>query len=123
MELEGGGVKSQSVVTDFVNHMLEFESGTKKEVCNLIQYSVLALLPLMALNKGISYVVPESNDMKSSMEITFEVFGQAIAMLIGLMLVDRLVTYVPTYSGSIYEKGPILTIVLPLFMILLSLQL
>ena len=122
MDLEGGGSKSQSVVTGFMNHMLEFETDTKREVLNIIQYSVLALIPLVVLNKAVSNVVPEANDMKSTMEISIEVIGQTIAMLIGLMVIDRLVSYVPPYSGSEYEKRPLLTIVLPMFMILLSLQ-
>ena len=74
------------------------------------------------LNKGVSHVVPEANDMKSTMEISIEVIGQTVAMLIGLMIIDRLVVYVPTYCGNPYEKGTLLTVVLPMFMILLTLQ-
>jgi|UniRef100_A0A6C0BW00 hypothetical protein len=122
MDLEGGGPKPQSVVTGFMNHMLEFNSDTKRDLCNLIQYSVIALVPLMILNKGISGVVPEANDMKSTMEISIEVLGQTVAMLIGLMIIDRFIVYVPTYSGNPYEKASLLTVVLPLFMILLTLQ-
>ena len=122
MDLEGGGPKPQSVVTGFANHMLEFNSDTKNELCNLIQYTVIALVPLMLLNKGVSHLVPEANDMKSTMEISIEILGQTVAMLIGLMIIDRFVVYVPTYCGSPYEKSSLLTVVLPMFMILLTLQ-
>ena len=122
MDLEGGGAQPQSMVTGFTNHMLEFNSDTKRDLCNLIQYSVIALAPLMILNKGISNAIPEANDMKSTMEISIEVLGQTVAMLIGLMIIDRLIVYVPTYSGNPYEKGSLLTVVLPMFMILLTLQ-
>ncbi len=122
MDLEGGGPKPQSVVTSFANHMLEFNSDTKIELSNLIQYTVISLLPLIFLNKGISHLVPEANDMKSTMEISIEVLGQTVAMLVGLMIIDRFVVYIPTYSGSQYEKSSLLTVVLPMFMILLTLQ-
>ena len=122
MDLEGGGPQPQSVVTKFANHMLEFNTDTKNEVCNLIQYTIIALIPLMILNKGVSHIVPEANDMKSTMEISIEVIGQTVAMLIGLMIIDRFVVYIPTYCGNPYEKSSLLTVVLPMFMILLTLQ-
>ena len=116
MDLEGGGPKPQSVVTSFANHMLEFNSDTKIELSNLIN---ILFITVDISNKGISF---EANDMKSTMEISIEVLGQTVAMLVGLMIIDRFVVYIPTYSGSQYEKSSLLTVVLPMFMILLTLQ-
>ena len=60
--------------------------------------------------------------MKGTMELTMEVLGQLVIMLSGLVLIERLITFVPTYSGEAYKLGNLVSIVLPFLMILLSLQ-
>ena len=50
-----------------------------------------------------------------------EILGQLVLMLSGLVLVQRLVTFVPTYSGENYKLGNLVSIILPFLMILLSL--
>jgi hypothetical protein len=66
--------------------------------------------------------VPEGDDKKGSLEISAEVLIQIIVMFIGLLIIHRIITYIPTYSGAKYPEFHIIYIVLALLMITMSLQ-
>ena len=66
--------------------------------------------------------VPEADDNKSSLEVTAEVLIQIIVMFIGLLIINRIITYIPTYSGSKYPDFHIIYIILAILMITMSLQ-
>ena len=120
--LNGGDIGEKGMVTKFVNHVFDFGDDSKKDLMNLVQFSVLAIVPLILLNKSIHNVIPEANQLKGSLELSMEILGQLVLMLSGLVLVQRVVTFVPTYSGENYKLGNLVSIILPFLMILLSLQ-
>jgi hypothetical protein len=66
--------------------------------------------------------VPESDDKKSSLELSAEVLVQIIVMFMGLLLIHRIITYIPTYSGAKYPDFHIVYIILAILMITMSLQ-
>ena len=111
-----------SIVSNFINHVFDIGDESKKDFMNIIQFAVLAILPLVALNKSIHAIIPEASGMKGSLELGVEVFGQTTLMLIGLILIQRVITFIPTYSGDEYKTSNLITVVLPFLMIILSLQ-
>jgi hypothetical protein len=66
--------------------------------------------------------VPEADDEKGNLELSMEVILQTIVMFIGIFFVNRMVTYIPTYSGTKYPEFSVIFIVLAVLMITLSLQ-
>jgi hypothetical protein len=106
----------------FLKHVFNFDDDSKSEILNIIQYSLLAIIPIVLLNKSIAKYVPEADDKKGSLEITAEVLIQIIIMFMGLLLINRLITFVPTYSGAKYPESHIVYIVLSVLMITMSLQ-
>ena len=106
----------------FFKHVFNFDDDSKSEILNTLQYAMLALIPVIILNKTIQKYVPEADDKKSSLEITAEVVIQVIVMFIGLILVHRIITFVPTYSGAKYVEFHALYNILAVLMITLSLQ-
>jgi hypothetical protein len=66
--------------------------------------------------------VPEADEKKGSVEVLAEVLIQIIVMFIGLLIIHRIITYVPTYSGMEYPEFNIIFIILAILMITLSLQ-
>lgn len=106
----------------FFKHVFNFNDDSKSEILNILQYSVIAIIPVVILNKTMQKYVPESDDKKSSLEITAEVIIQIIVMFIGLLLIHRIITYVPTYSGAVYPEFHIVYIILAILMITMSLQ-
>ena len=41
-----------SMVSNFINHVFDIGDESKKDLMNVIQFSVLAIIPLVALNKN-----------------------------------------------------------------------
>ena len=113
--LSGGG-------KSFVKHVFNFDDDSKNEIMNIIQYSLLAIIPVVALNKSIQRFVPEVDEQKGSLEILVEVMGQTTVMFVGIMIIHRLITYIPTYSNISYAEFNITSIILGFLVIVLSLQ-
>ena len=108
--------------TSFFKHVFNFDDDSKSEVLNILQYSVIAIIPVVILNKTMQKYVPEADDKKSSLEVSAEIIIQIIVMFIGLLLIHRIITYIPTYSGTKYPDFHIIYIVLAILMITMSLQ-
>lgn len=106
----------------FTEHVLNFDDSTKSEMMNIGQYTVLALIPVLMLNKVIQVYSPEADDSKHSAEIALEVISQTIVLFIGMFFIHRLVTFVPTYSGDGYKDINILSPALGFLVIVLSIQ-
>lgn len=106
----------------FFKHIFNFDDDSKSEILNILQYSLIAIIPVVILNKSMYTYVPEADDKKSSLEITAEVLIQIIVMFVGLLLIHRVITYIPTYSSTKYPDFHIIYIILAILMITMSLQ-
>ncbi len=107
---------------NFMHHVLKFDDTTKSDLFNTLQYALLSVLPIVLLNKGIRFYIPEVDESKSSLEILIEVFAQILVMFLGLFYIDRLVTFVPPYSGEKYEPYIVKNTILGVLVIVLSLN-
>jgi hypothetical protein len=114
--------KGNKSTTNFMSHIFNFDENSKTDMLNIVQYSIVAIVPIVILNKSIQKFVPEADETKGSVEIVFEVLIQIISMFIGLLFIHRIITYIPTYSNSPYPEYNIIYNVLPILMILMSLQ-
>jgi len=113
---------SNSSNEGFFKYVFNFDDNTKSEVLNIMQYSVLSLIPIVILNKTMQRYVPEADEQKGSLEILAEVVMQTFVLFLGLFFVNRLVTFLPTYSGAKYPEFNVVNITLVGLVILLSLQ-
>jgi hypothetical protein len=107
---------------NFMNHVLKFDDTTKSDLFNTLQYAFLAIIPIVLLNKSVRVYIPEVDESKSSLEISIEVLAQILVMFFGLYYIDRLVTFVPPYSGEKYEPYIVKNTVLGVLVIVLSLN-
>jgi hypothetical protein len=107
---------------NFFKHVFNFDDDSKSDMLNIIQYSLIAIIPVIVLNKSMQKYVPEADDQKGNVEILAEIVLQVIIMFIGLLTVHRMITFVPTYSGLEYPEFSIIFIILAVLMITLSLQ-
>ena len=107
---------------NFFQHVFNFDADTKSDLMNIVQYALLAIVPVVALNKGIGKVMPEPDDEKGSVELLAEVVGQVAVIFVGIFFIHRLVTYVPTYSGSDYKPLNVVNFIAIVLVILLSIQ-
>ena len=115
-------IRDRTNTKSFVDHVFEFDDETKNELMNICQYSVLAVFPVVGLNKLLKHYVPDVDEEKGSLEILLEVVCQMILLFIGLFYIHRLVTFVPTYSKQEYVTFNVHTIILATILIVSSLH-
>ena len=82
----------------------------------------MSIIPVVLVNKGIANYVPEADDNKNTLELIAEIIIQIVVMFLGLFMIDRIITYFPTYSGEKYPDHSIIFMILSTLMIVLSLQ-
>ena len=58
----------------FISYMSTFTADQKAELLNVIQYLVMAIVPVVLFLKLLKHYIPEENHNKSSIEILFEIY-------------------------------------------------
>jgi len=106
----------------FFNHVFSTTEEGKAEILNVVQYSLLGIVPIVMLNKLIQRFIPEADDEMSSISILVEVMIQVIVMFCGIIIIHRVITYIPTYSGFKYENLILTNVILAFLVIVLSIQ-
>ena len=114
--------KTSSAKEGFFKHVFNMDDGSKEDILNIIQYSLLAIIPILLLNKLMQFYVPETDDTKGNIELSVEVLSQVLIIFLGILFIHRLITYIPTYSGSSYAKFNVTNVILAILLIVLSLQ-
>jgi len=106
----------------FFKHVFSFDDNSKAEMLNITQYALIAFIPIIILNKAMQKFVPEADEDKGSLELLAEVVIQIVVMFIGIFYINRIITYIPTYSGTKYPEFSVTYIDLAVLVITLSLQ-
>ena len=109
-------------VSGFVKYILTFDKEQKTDLMNMIQYSVLAIIPIMLILRSVQALVPEDDESKGSLEITAECVLQIIFVMVSIWLTDRIIRYVPTYSKAEYGKFYPVNFIVPFLIILITMQ-
>ena len=119
MESLDNATKSSS---GFFKYVFNFDEDSKGDLLNIIQYALLAIIPIVSINKIMQNYVPEADDDKGNLELSMEIILQTIGMFIAIFFINRMITYIPTYSGVKYPEFSVIFIILAVLMITLSLQ-
>ena len=106
----------------FLNHVFSTEDESKAEMINVVQYAFLAIIPVLVLNKIMNKFIPDADPDKSSIELLVEICIQLMIIFIGIILIHRMITYFPTYSGFKYENINLTCIILAFLVIVFSIQ-
>jgi len=106
----------------FFTHVFSTTEDGKAEIMNVTQYSLLGVIPIVILNKVIQRFVPEADADKSTVEILVEVLIQLIVMFVGIIIIHRIITYIPTYSEFKYESLTLTNVILAFLILVLSIQ-
>jgi hypothetical protein len=106
----------------FMNHVFNFESESKNEMVNIVQYSVLGVIFVTLLNKGVQMYMPEVDKDKGTLAIVSEIMIQVVVLFLGILFIHRIITYFPTMSGIPYADQNIITTILPVLIVMLSMS-
>jgi len=108
--------------TVFFSHVFSTTEEGKAEILNILQYSLLGVIPIVVLNKCLQRFIPDADSEKSSLEIFAEVLIQLVFMFVGIVIIHRVITYIPTYSEFKYESLTLTNVVLAFLLLILSIQ-
>jgi len=123
MDFTTGGIQNNSMSrSSFLTHVFSTTEEGKAEVLNVVQYALLGVIPVILLNKAIQRFIPDADMDKSTLEILIEVLIQLIVMFCGIILIHRVITFIPTYSQVKYEPLNLTTVILAFLILVLSIQ-
>jgi hypothetical protein len=106
----------------FFNHVFNFETDSKNEIVNIIQYSVLSVVFVTLLNKGVNTYMPEIDKDKGTFQLTAEIMIQVVVIFVGILFIHRIITYMPTMSGIPYADQNVITTILPVLVVMLNIS-
>ena len=106
----------------FFKQVFNFDDENKCEMLNMIQYTIIAIIPVMIILKAIKHIVPEEDDSKGSLEILAESVGQIVLIILAIWFTNKIIHYIPTYSECSYAKLNSTNFIIPLLIILTTMQ-
>ena len=123
MDSISDSVKSvQDESMGFFNYVFNFDNENKMRIMNMLQYTLLAIIPILLILRGIKHLIPEDDDSKGSFEILAESIGQVILIMLSIWITNKIINYIPTYSGDDYPKFNEISFVLPFILLLATMQ-
>ena len=120
--MEGGGSETAKDSMGFFKYVFNFEDDNKANILNMLQFSVMSILPIMILLHVIKEFIPDVDDKKSTIEILAESLGQVFVIFVGVWFIYKMVMYVPTYSGRAYSVFNETTFALSVLIALFTMQ-
>ena len=123
MDSINDSVKSvQDESMGFFNYVFNFDNENKMRIMNMLQYTLLAIIPILLILRGIKHLIPEEDESKGSFEILAESIGQVILIMVSIWITNKIINYIPTYSGEDYPKFNEISFVLPFILLLATMQ-
>ena len=119
MDVQIGGDEGSK---SFFNYMISLNPNEKNDLLNMLQYSVLAIIPIIIVLKLMKKYIPSENDKKASIEILIELVLQLIIIFAAFWFINRLICFIPTYSTAPYPHFNIIQLILPVIFILFSMN-
>jgi len=104
-------VERQVFKNNFVEHVFKFDDGAKTDLLNGIQYILFAVIFVTILNSALGRIMTDADESKGDVELFGEIMVHLIIMFVGLIMVDRIITFIPTYSGSEYKPINMMTLI------------
>lgn len=106
----------------FFKFVFNFDDDSRGEILNLFQYAILAIIPIVLILKSVKHLIPEEDESKGSVELLAESVGQILYIILTLWLTNRMIKFVPTYSGMEYSSVNLMHALLPLLLIVITMQ-
>ena len=114
--------ENNKVDSNFFSYVFNFDEENKAGMLNMIQYTLLAILPVVILLKLVKHYIPEDDDSKPSLEVLVEIIVQLLLIFLTIWFVDKMIRFVPTYSGISYFKFNETNFIIPILIVLITMQ-
>jgi hypothetical protein len=107
---------------NFFKYVFNFDEENKNHMMNMIQYTILSIIPVLITLRLIKNAIPEEDESKGSLEIVLESVGQIILIVLAIWFTNKIIRYIPTYSGEHYGKFNETNFIIPFIIILATMQ-
>jgi hypothetical protein len=86
----------------FIHHVFNFDEEHRGEMLNILQYTFLSIIPLIVIIKLTERFIPGVDSQKGSIEITFEILAEILALFMGFYFTNKTITFIKPYSETEY---------------------
>jgi hypothetical protein len=106
----------------FFSYVFKLSRFKQEDLMNIIQYTILSTIPVLLFVYFTKKYFPLVEPDDSSLYIFIVTFIELVFMIIGIFFIDRIINFIPTFSGKYYEPINLTTIVIifVLFMLLIN---
>jgi hypothetical protein len=95
----------------FFTYVFKLSKFKQEDLMNIVQYTLLSIVPVILFVYFTKKYFPSLEESDSSLYIFTVTVIELIFMIIGIFFIDRIINYIPTYSGKYYETINLTTIV------------
>lgn len=96
----------------FFTYVFKLSKFKQEDLMNIVQYTLLSIVPVVLFIYFTKKYFPSLEESDSSLYIFTVTVIELIFMIIGIFFIDRIINYIPTYSGKYYETINLTTIVI-----------
>jgi len=107
---------------NFFSHVFDFNDDSRNEMMNIGQYAVIATILVALLNKVFELYMPEPEKEKGAPALALETVLQIVLTFVGLVFIHRIIECIPTFSGKKYGTYNMIPVILPVLVVMLSLN-
>ena len=107
---------------NFFAHVFDFDDDSRHEIFNIGQYAVIGTVLVALLNKLFELYMPEPEKDKGAPALALETVLQIVLTFVGLVFIHRIIECIPTFSGKKYGTYNMIPVILPVLIVLLSLN-
>lgn len=106
----------------FFTYVFKLSRFKQEDLMNIVQYTSLSIVPVLLFVYFTKKYFPLVKNTDSSLYIVLVTFFELVFMMMGIFFIDRIVNYIPTFSGKYYEPINLTTIVIifVLFMLIIN---
>ena len=114
--------ESKDTNLGFIGYVFNFDDNNKNLLLNLFQYAFLAIPLVIIILKLVNYYTPEDDDTKGTLEIIVEILCSISMILLAIWFINKIIRYIPTYTKMQYAVFNETNFIIPLFIILFTMQ-
>lgn len=112
----------ESKKNGFFKDIFILDKPEKGYLLNVMQYTLIAIIPIILLLKGIKKYAPDVDEDKSSLIISMEVIFQILFVMVFIFFLHRIIIYIPTYSNISYGNIDLTNIIIIFLFLIFTMQ-
>ena len=106
----------------FFAYVFKLSKFKQQDLLNILQYSAISVIPIMLFIYFTKKYFPTVSHDDSTLYIFIVTFIEIMFMIMGIFFIDRIINYIPTYSGKYYETINLTTVIIVFVIFIMFIQ-